>query len=629
MKKLFLLILITVFFGNTTYGRWSTYEDAALEVEFSNTTLTVNKDGTYEYVIEQQEKILKEQARNYAVSYRLNYNSNSSALTVLEAKTIVNGTEFNVAKDMIEDKPLASQGYGFDTQHQILVSYPNVEIGSSIYIKYKLNVHKILLDNFFSGMYDFEYNKYYKSVNTKVKSAIPLYIKINDPNNVLKVEKNTEGEFDNIVITNTKPAYEETTNEPGNAVVNPKRLSWVSVSSVDVWSEFGNKLSVEYYKVLNQMLPNLFEEIAKVAEMQNTDVEKINIVTSQLNEKIQYMGDWRSIGGKFIPRDLEKIALTQVGDCKDFTISTAAILQKLGFKVAPTLVMRGERNLPYDSLPNFYSMNHVILRVINKDGKVYWIDPTNTVSMADGIFPDIAGKKVLVLNGADSSYEQIPEIDHKHAKEIMRNTWEIKGNGVVNIVGTSTAYGEETLYMAGAGLYRSEEQLKDFMYEMFSGAQLEPRQKKSMILPDLQSRIISNLTYSYEFDQNNKLFKTNLGSAFPLTASNALNRVITVAPNQVGDLMIGYPFTFQKHTYIKNSVVQKPGNLNYEINTPWISVKRSCTYDKKNHVAEIDEVISVLRNFITMEELETEEYKNLKKDLEQNFMGSAIIINAK
>ena len=72
-----------MFFANTTYGRWASYEDAALEVEFCNTNLSVNKDGTYEYIVERQEKILKEQARNYAVSYRLNYNSDSSALTIL------------------------------------------------------------------------------------------------------------------------------------------------------------------------------------------------------------------------------------------------------------------------------------------------------------------------------------------------------------------------------------------------------------------------------------------------------------------------------------------------------------------------------------------------------------------
>jgi hypothetical protein len=39
-----------------------------------------------------------------------------------------------------------------------------------------------------------------------------------------------------------------------------------------------------------------------------------------------------------------------------------------------------------------------MVKVTNKKGIVNWIDPTNFDSMADGIFPDIANKMVLILD---------------------------------------------------------------------------------------------------------------------------------------------------------------------------------------------------------------------------------------
>jgi len=53
-------------------------------------------------------------------------------------------------EEMIEDKPLASVSYGFDEQRQTLISYPNVEIGSKIYLKYQRKEFKAPLDKFFS-----------------------------------------------------------------------------------------------------------------------------------------------------------------------------------------------------------------------------------------------------------------------------------------------------------------------------------------------------------------------------------------------------------------------------------------------------------------------------------------------
>ena len=85
-------------------------------------------------------------------------------------------------------------------------------------------------------------------------------------------------------------------------------------------------ISKDYETVINQDLPPLHESIRKEASCMTHSVDQINKVTSLLSEKIRYMGDWRTIEGKFAPRSLKAVATSGVGDCKDFSASTAAIL---------------------------------------------------------------------------------------------------------------------------------------------------------------------------------------------------------------------------------------------------------------------------------------------------------------
>ncbi len=300
--------------------------------------------------------------------------------------------------------------------------------------------------------------------------------------------------------------------------------------------------------------PATFKAIAESATSESTDEDKINAVTSLLNEKVQYMGDWRTVSGKYFPRDLEKIADSQVGDCKDFSASTAAILQELGYKVQPVLVMRGTTNTSNSkALPNMGNFNHVMLKVTNKDGKIYWIDPTNTVSMAQGFFPDIADRNALVLNSEEADYIKIPAVQAENSKVISHSELTIEDN-VVNEYGRLTVQGEAALDLTGVGLYYSNEQLRDSVFHMISGVYLDEEEKKFLELPDLTLHNVEDLTIKYEFQQKNKIFKTNLGPALNL-GDNWLNDVVNTASDQVSDLFIGVPKTKESHMIIKDMSV--------------------------------------------------------------------------
>ncbi|BDG76512.1 hypothetical protein C1A_102 [Wolbachia endosymbiont of Culex quinquefasciatus JHB] len=623
LKAVFNLAMLAFFVASTAEARWSKYEDASVEVKFSNVNINVNRDGTYETEVELQAKILKESGRDRFSLYSLIYNDDSADLTVLEAKTAYNGEEYIVTEDMIEDKPLASPSKGFDQLRQVTISFPKIEIGTEVYLRYKQVNKKVPVDNFYGLSFSY-HGDYLQAENTKINSELPLEIKVNDPREVLEIAEEKNDDIHSISIALKKAVYENTTNEPHNGILNIKHNTWVSLSSLSEWEDLAKKLAPGYHSVINQPLPATFEAIAEFADNESTDEEKINAVTSLLNEKVQYMGDWRTVSGKFFPRDLEKIADSQVGDCKDFSASTAAILQKLGYKVQPILVMRGTTSTSNpEALPNMGNFNHVMLKVTNRDGKIYWIDPTNTVSMAQGIFPDIADRNALVLDSEEADYIKIPAVQGENSKVISHSELTIEDN-VVNEYGQLTVQGEAALGLTGVGLYYSNEQLRDSVFRMISGVYLDEEEKKFLELPDLTLRNVEDLTIKYEFQQKNKIFKTNLGPALNL-GDNWLNDVVNTASDQVSDLFIGVPKTKESHMIIKDIKIKNCENLNFEINSPWLYVNRFCKY--QNDGTEFSNLITIKKSFITNEELKTAEYKNLKSELENNFSRASIIIS--
>ena len=212
------------------------------------------------------------------------------------------------------------------------------------------------------------------------------------------------------IINLKKPFISDLIDEPRNGDINPKHLTWVAITSENTWQGMHKKFIDKYSKTINQKLPADFEKIYEGAKQQKSEVDQINYITYSLNDKIQYLMDMRTVSGNVFPRDLDEVAKTQYGDCKDFSFTTGAILKKLGYNVDIVLVNRGEIYPEFKSPIPFWQFNHMMLKVKSKNGAVYWLDPTNFVSMSNGIFPDIADRMALVISEKEAKYEKIPHI---------------------------------------------------------------------------------------------------------------------------------------------------------------------------------------------------------------------------
>lgn len=629
---LLLVLAVLSSFSNQAYARWQTFADANNEIEFYTKNVLLNQDGTSTETIEIQVKILKESGRNIWANFPLVYNAATSKLTVLAAKTIYAGQEYPLDAKLIEDKPLASSPQGFDQYNQVALAYPNAEINSKLYLKYQIENHTAELPNYFADNFVFGESAYWSNGTVNIKSALPLYLAINDPDQVLTVTtKNKKipsatstpaAAFTDLTITLQQPIYRDIIDEK-HYLVDPKKLPWVAVSSVKSWQVLANKVGTTYMQVINQPLPELFQVIAKQAKQHADHIDKINTVTALLAEKLQYMGDWKTVAGKFFPHDLAHIAKVQLGDCKDFTVSAGAILQSLGYKVQPALILRGMLAYsPPNDLPSLRHANHVLLKVtLPAEQQVLWIDPTNFVSMAGGIFPDIANKKVLIIDPNAAQRETTPATSPARMQFLVRQEFDLGTPDLVKAHGTLKLLGEQAASMTGAQMLLSDEAIKSSIFNFVGDQYLEA--DKEIILPDLTSRIVGDLQFKFSYEQALSDVKTNLGSALLVPNTGWSRDFIEVKADQVSDIFVGPPSKIKFVTTIKNFLVTNPERLADKFSTKWLNVERKIE-PISNGVIITDEVdIKVF--FISNAELRSRKYSQLKQRLVKNFRSVAIV----
>ena len=619
IKKSLLLSYLLIFLVDVSYARWGSIKDSPIEVIAYNRTIHVNKEGTAKETIEARIKLLNQIGREHYSSYRMNYNYDNSKIRIIEAKAIVNGKEYLVENKNIEDKSLASTPEGFDDIHQILIVFPNADVGSELSLKYEKELTHPPLENFYET--SFIYGSEGISSNSKVQltSEIPFFIHINDPKKVLDVKQFTHNDLYHLEIQQIKPVYTQIFNE-ANSNINPKYFTIVHLSTIKTWQEFAKRLKPPYFKVLDQKLPKSYLEISKKASKAKNLIDQINIVTSMLAEKIRYMGDWRSTSGRFIPRELNIVDSTQYGDCKDLATATTVILRTLGIEADLALVTRGSWIYNYPShLAGFSKFNHVIVRV-KSDNKYLWIDPTNIGSMAGEVFFDISNRKSLILTSEIPSMDYIPKTQPKnHIVEVKENI-DLAEQDNYKIYGKLFYFKTAAYPLTASSLFASIDNIEHYILNQIGDPTRISNKKVS--IPDLKSRIVTDLVFDYSFNERSYEIITNAGQGIMLN-SHGLSGYLA-DPTRVSDLFLGQPNILKidrKYTNVKASKYDFKG---VQINSPWIDVIREVNYD--DTFINVKDTITIKKSLISSEELQSKEYLTMHKTLEQYFTnGSAII----
>ncbi|AWD33151.1 Putative conserved hypothetical protein [Candidatus Fokinia solitaria] len=628
-------ILYLTLLSNVAYARWESVEDVHVKCKLWNVDIHVAADGKAEVQTTEEYEIVNERARKEYGTYTLLYGENSSKIEILEAK-VINGKEsYEVSKDSIEIKPLASSTIGFDDVIQVIVSFPNVKVGSKLFLKYKKSIFKpVHLNHYINSL--FLGSVYTEKFKMNLHSEIPLRFSVNDPDNYFAIKSDLDEKSKrakNITLTLKKPVIIRVTEE-NDSYISIENYPAAFFSSFENSQEFGNSFTPRFEGVISEELPPLLQEI-KTQAMKCTDIiTKLNVITSLLNEKVRYMGDWREVEGKVFPRSLKKVADTGVADCKEFSSCVAAILRKMGMEVNVALVHRGKIYQSGSSSGGealMYECNHAIVRV-KEGGKVYWIDPTNFISMADGIFSDISGRGAIVLKEGGAIVDNIPEVDYTHAVTKIESKVELlnKEKREVHEEGKIEVCGENAIPFTGAELLYPRNAIeRALFYIIVEGVgettDYSSLKKKAIHIPSLTSRNVKTIPIKYSYIIPNAYSITNMGFGASIQWSE-FEQYISVFDDRVSSLFVHSPYSIFSKKLFLNMSAENLQILNFQITSPWLIAKQSVKSNGKD--LEIQRELHVLRKIITPKEMHSKSFRDMQEELRKH-AEVVLIFNAK
>lgn len=615
-----LIILFCLLVTQSASARWAKLEDASFLRLSDRIEVEVDTDGTYVLKREFEDEIKKEPARIESGIFQITYNSRVSDLRVLKAATLHKGKTYPVAPEFIQDKPLASSYQGFDQIHQIMVAFPNVEIGARVRLALEERTRRAPIPGVFSRTVTFGDQRYDVRKEVRFRSRLPLVYKANDPEKLLEVREGREGEFHILELRLKRPFYRRVVDEQ-RISVDTKNYLWVDVASTGDWGEMFRPLVPEYEKILKAPLPDAWKKIADRARLEPNPVAQFNFVTAALAASMHYLGDWRAVNGGHVPRALAEVARTKFGDCKDFTAATVAILRSLGHEANPAFIFRGVNpELSPTPLANVNAFNHAIVWA-RADGKEYWIDPTNQNSFAQGVMEDIIDRPALVLAPEKPFLSRTPAGKPEDALAAFEVDLRIERDERLTAKGLARYTGRATLPFTGAELNTSRESLD---FQLISNVGDTARMEKwSVGNYDLKSRIATDFRFDYSFSERDAEFRTTAGPALPIASTWIAQVLLVKTEGRVSDLYLEQPIEFRRDIRVRQIAALGEGDLSCTIASPWVEMKRE--YAKTEDGIRVRDDVKVKRSRVTAQELGSAEFAQLQREIRRCYEGAAVI----
>lgn len=354
-------------------------------------------------------------------------------------------------------------------------------------------------------------------------------------------------------------------------------------------------LNNEIKKKINQVI-----EKAKAI----TEEEKISVLYRFVQEYIHYRSIKTSISSGMAGHPATETFYNRYGDCIDKSIFFATILNYLGIKAYPVIVMTNdEPQVPYGEI-GILSGNHAINEIYIQDGRIIYLDSTSNSYKYPYFRSDNHG--VLVWNPILNTVREIQLPDISLNTQQYNITIKINNNNTAEIEKENIYTGEyEAAYREYFGSLKKEE-IVSLLYSSigrdFPGGKL----KNYFYLPT--NDFLNNFYIKYSFTVKNILKNVNIYKIFNLPIFYNFNFIGLKERKTDIDFKTNYG---EKHKIVieKDSslrIKSLPESLNIE--TPYL------TYNALWRI-ENEKIIFEDTYLIKKRKVPIKDYKDFRKDI--------------
>jgi hypothetical protein len=343
-----------------TLGRHAFAEEEISTVAMQKNiiTYTINLDGTYKMEHEYAMRLENSTAVAIHGERKILYTPSLESMQIIDAYTILpDGRRIPVPKKSIHTTigAMGIAGPVFKDSNTTVLIYPNLVVGSHIYLKYVTTCHTPLFPGHFT--FNWSFSPHLKSAKTEANL-------IYDPRLKLRIAaRGVEGGALPVKDGLYRYRYIHTQQKilpyENNEIASADEGAYVQASTFENYAQLG----AAYQEKLKEKV-NVTPEIQKLANELTSGVthpiEQTRLLYNWVSKNIRYVGAYIGNGG-YVPHDSQTILSNRWGDCKDHVVILEALLAAKGIASSATLINTGNSyKLPKLAVLNF---DHLITYV--------------------------------------------------------------------------------------------------------------------------------------------------------------------------------------------------------------------------------------------------------------------------
>ena len=618
--------LFAVLFVCSTQAKLAKSSDLPYVIEFDHTDITVEADGQSTFTREVMIRINNDQGRESQSVLSLSFNSRAQQFKIIQAETLNGPTgkvvHSPVPKKDIEIKEVGEMSQAFDSLKSAGLSFPKVGVGSRIHLKYQIKNIEVAIKGFWSSSFAIT-GENIEDFKFRVQSKLPLYDNVRDEQDRFAQRLSSLKSGGSEIEIHSKAPLNTVTVQEENPFFKPDRIPSVSISTLPDWTRYGSSLIPIHESILAKPLPPLLAEIRDQAIAAKTPVARVQAVASGIAQSFRYFGDWRRRHGGYLPRSLNEISESRYGDCKDLAIVATAIFRSLGYKSNLSWVYRGEVAPPRAAyeVPVDTSFNHAISRV-EVDGQVYFVDATNPVAYAQGVYADIADRPTFVLYADGGKLERTPALKTADSSFTSHLAYEFQPDGSMIASGTVALAGRQAIGLTARAFYSPAEAVN---YDIIRSIANNGKVLQSKVGDfDRGSRIVKDVSIPVKFRLSESGLTTSAGIGYPLFRDDSVGRLLVDVKDRISDLYIETPNVTKTTIDLLN--VRRVGHVSLDcaFKTDYLEAARKVS-EIKNGVS-IEDTIVVKQAIVPTSVLQSDEFAKFQASLRTCFNRAAVIL---
>ncbi len=350
-------------------------DDAAACILYAGNTYLVEPDGTTEVITHEITRLNGRKAIEKLGEYHgISYDPSYQTLTLNEARVHkANGRVVAIEPRHVQLRDVATDYQVYDKDKQLIISFPSLEVGDTLEVKWTLRGKNPEHGGRFFTRYtfgDLTYPVALDDLRIRLPKSMPF--RFTAANAKIEPAKTVTGET---VLWNWQVRNCKRPPQDDNAPPKDELRPTVACSTFASWEEIGQwkqRLRADCWKCTE----GLRQVVREVTRGLTDPTAKARALTCWLRRNIRYV----SAGDRhdYTPHPPATVLANRYGDCKDTSQMLAVMLREAGIAVELATLGVQDDGQVLEDVPSPWGTHAILLATIA--GKQHWIDTTSSLA---------------------------------------------------------------------------------------------------------------------------------------------------------------------------------------------------------------------------------------------------------